>query len=296
VAASISEIVAGIWPDSPALIEQLSGGITNSNYKVEAGDEAFVVRIAGERTELLGIDRESEVAAGRLAASLGIAPEVVFADLEGGVVVTRFIDGRAVAPDEVGHEPVLREMAAALKSIHHVGSVTAIFDTYRLVPAYHELAAAEGVRPPFDYGTMAGSLERISRVRPWRPSALCHNDLLNSNLIYDGTVRIVDWEYAGMGDPFFDLGNLAVNHGFSADQDGALLGHYVGHVTESDLATLSLFKLVSEAREAMWGVMQMALSSLDVDFAAYAREHAEGFFGLLQRLDFDRALSEAAES
>ncbi|HEV8064012.1 MAG TPA: phosphotransferase [Acidimicrobiales bacterium] len=294
MAASISDVVTGLWPNVPSTVEKLSGGITNSNYKVAVGDEIFVVRVAGDRTVLLGIDRQSEVAAGRLAAALGIAPEVVLADFPQGVIVTRFIVGRPVEPGEVGSEPVLADIAAALKSIHNAGSVTATFDAYKIVPRYYELAAADGVAPPFDFARMAATLGKISRVRPWRGEALCHNDLLNSNLIHDGAVRIVDWEYAGMGDPFFDLGNLAVNHGFSKEEDAGLLGHYFGQVTEADLALLALFKLVSEAREAMWGVLQLALSSLDVDFAAYARQHAEGYFRLLADLDFERTLSVAS--
>jgi thiamine kinase-like enzyme len=86
-------------------------------------------------------------------------------------------------------------------------------------------------------------------------------------------VRIVDWEYAGMGDPFFDLGNFSVNHGLSAAEDAALLAAYEGEARPERLARLRLMRVVSDFREAMWGVLQQAISTLDVDFVAYAAHH-----------------------
>lgn len=290
----IAEVVARLWPGVPVSAEPLSGGITNTNYRVEADGEAFVVRLIGARTELLGIDRESELEAGRLAAALGIGPELVHADLVEGFVVTRFIEGRPIAHEEVGAEPVVNEIAAALRRVHAAGAVKATFDTFTLVPSYRQLAASYRVAPAFDYDAMWGTLERIASVRPWQPVALCHNDLLNSNLLHDGSVRIVDWEYAGMGDHFFDLGNLAVNHGFSGSQEEALLRSYFGTVEATHLAALRLFKLASEAREAMWGVVQLAISTLEVDFEGYAGGHASGFFEILEAIDLEESLALAA--
>jgi thiamine kinase-like enzyme len=291
VRTTIDEVVAGVWPGRPAQAEPLTGGITNSNYRVEVDGAVFVVRLSGDRTELLGIDRESEVEACQLVARLGIAPEIVQVDLEQGVFVTRFIEGLPIPPERVGAEPVVGAIAMALRRIHASGSIRASFDTFELVPAYRKLAAGHGVAPAFDDTTMLSTLARIALVRPWQPAALCHNDLLNSNLLDDGQIRIVDWEYAGMGDRFFDLANLAVNHQFTPSQDEALLRHYFGNPSESHLSTLHLFKLASEAREAMWGVVQMAISTLEFDFEGYAEEHARGFFGVLDTIDLERALA-----
>jgi thiamine kinase-like enzyme len=292
---TIDEVVAGVWPGVQARAEPLPGGITNSNYRVEAGGAVFVVRLAGERTELLGIDRESEVAACTMAARLGIGPGIVHVDLERGVIVFGFIEGRPIAPDQVGNEPVVGQVAAALLRIHAAGVIRATFDPFELVPAYRSIAAGHGVVPRFDDAVMLRHLAQIAAVRPWQPRALCHNDLLNSNLIHDGSVRIVDWEYAGMGDCLFDLANLAVNHRFSARQEEALLRHYFGSLSEAHVSALQLFKLASEAREAMWGVVQLAISKLEVDFEGYAAEHAAGYFEVLAGMDLQLAL-EAAQS
>jgi thiamine kinase-like enzyme len=104
----------------------------------------------------------------------------------------------------------------------------------------------------------------------------CHNDLLNANFLDDGAIRIVDWEYAGMGDRFFDLGNFSANHGFTDDHDRVLLSAYFGApARDADLAAVRLMRFMSDFREAMWGVVQQAISELDFDFVTYADEHFE---------------------
>jgi thiamine kinase-like enzyme len=123
----------------------------------------------------------------------------------------------------------------------------------------------------------------------------CHNDLLNANFIDDGVrIRIIDWEYAGMGDPFFDLGNFSINHELTSAEDELLLAAYDGEVRPSRLARLTLMRVVSDFREAMWGVLQQGVSTLDVDFVAYA---ASSFDRLLRNAAtprFERALDEVA--
>jgi thiamine kinase-like enzyme len=100
----------------------------------------------------------------------------------------------------------------------------------------------------------------------------CHDDLLPGNLLWDGArVRIVDWEYAGMGDRFFDLANLAVNNDFGpAAEERLLQSYFEGAVDAGRRAALPLMKVMSDLREAMWNVVQTALSDLDEDFAGAA--------------------------
>ena len=73
-----------------------------------------------------------------------------------------------------------------------------------------------------------------------------------------------------------------------------MLGHYFGAAEDTHHGALQLFKLASEAREAMWGVLQIAISALEVDFEGYAAKHASGFFEILDTIDLDRALARAA--
>ena len=123
----------------------------------------------------------------------------------------------------------------------------------------------------------------------------CHNDLLNANFIHDGErVRIVDWEYAGMGDRFFDLGNLSVNNGFSDGDDEALLAAYFDEPCgDRRFAALRLMRIMSDFREGMWGVVQRGISELDFDFAAYADEHLTRVGAALEDPRFDAWLEAA---
>ena len=266
----VDEIVERLWPGSEAVVTVLGGGITNHNFKVEVGGEAFVLRIGGKDTELLGIDRTHEHAASMLAASLGVGPEVVaFVEPE-GYLVTRFVQGTPVPPERM---PVAA-VGETLRLVHGAGAIPSRFDSFRVVETYREIAEVHGVRVPAAYAEAKQRADAIEVRRGPYELCPCHNDLLNANFIDDGErLRIVDWEYAGMGDPFFDLGNFAVNHELDAAGERALLTAYLGEADETTLELLREMRFMSDFREAMWGVVQQGISQLDVDFIAYADEH-----------------------
>lgn len=293
--AAVEELVERLWPGRRVHIGRLTGGMTNANFLVDLGDEQVVVRIPGRNTGLLGIDRRHEAIANRLAASIGVAPDVLDESIDQGYLVTRFLDARPVPPSELGAEPMLEEVAVTLRLIHRAGTVEAVFDPYQVVTDYHDLAGAKGVVEPFDFDLAWSVVDHIRQVRGFTPSAFCHNDLLNENFLFDTRLRILDWEYAGMGDPFFDLANFSINHELTASADQMLLGHYFGRRDPTHVTALTLMKLVSELREAMWGVVQLAVSDLDIDFAAYTRGRSERFMSLLYEMDFE-ALTQAASN
>jgi thiamine kinase-like enzyme len=288
------EIAERVWPGRAVEVEPLGGGITNRNFLVEVDGERFVLRIGGKDTALLGIDRRVEYEASRVAAALGVGPEVVdFAEPE-GFLVTRYIEGRPVAAEEIRRPETLRSVARTLRHVHDGPQIPGRFDAFRVVEAYSSTAASRGVRVPNAYGDALALAHAIEHARGAQPLRPCHNDLLNANLIDDGErIRIVDWEYAGMGDVFFDLANLSVNHELGEAENRTLLEAYAGAVQDSDVAALRLMRFMSDFREAMWGVVQQAVSELDFDFAGYAREH----FARLERTaadpDFRAALGEA---
>jgi thiamine kinase-like enzyme len=259
------QLAERVWPGQRVSIEPLGGGITNRNFKVEADGRKFVLRIGGTDTELLGIDRSAEHAASSIAADLGLAPEVVAYVEPEGYLVTRYIDG------EVGKVDV-DLVGAALRLLHDGRAFPRRFDSFRVVEAYRDTAHERGVAVPSSYERAKELADQIERRRGNAPLRPCHNDLLNANFIDDGHhLWLVDWEYAGMGDPFFDLGNFAVNHELTEEGERALLSSY----GSDDVDALVLMRFMSDFREAMWGIVQLAVSELDFDFAAYADEHFE---------------------
>jgi thiamine kinase-like enzyme len=269
-------VAARVWPGRSFELEPLGGGITNHNFKVLCDGEHFVLRIGGKDTALLGIDRRAEHAAAKAAAELGVGPEVVaFVEPE-GYLVTRFVEGEPVPVEEMRRPEALHETAALLRRVHEGPTFPARFDSFRVVEAYRATAIAHGVTVPADYEAAKARADEIERQLGSRPEHPCHNDLLNANFIRgeDG-IRIVDWEYAGMGDRFFDLANFAVNHDLTADDEAQLLESYFGESRDGDRARLRLMRFMSDFREAMWGVVQQGISELDFDFEAYARRHFE---------------------
>jgi thiamine kinase-like enzyme len=238
--------------------------------------DAYVLRIGGKDTEFLGIDRSVEHGASRVAAGLGIGPEVAaFVEPE-GYLVTRFIEGQPVPLEEMRRPETVRRAAEMIRLFHDGPPIPGRFDSFRVVEAYAATAAAHGVRVPDDYEWAKKIADRIEGGRRGEQPVSCHNDLLNANFIDDGErIRLVDWEYAGMGDRFFDLANFSINHEFDDDANRVLLGAYFGTLREDDLRSLRLMRFMSDFREAMWGVVQQGISELDFDFVEYATEHFE---------------------
>jgi thiamine kinase-like enzyme len=277
----------------------LSGGITNRNFLVTPAGvtERFVIRLAGNDTHLLGISREVEHAATVAAAGVGVGPEVVAFIRPEGYLVTRFIEGTPIPEEAMRRPDTLRRVAATLRRIHDGPPIPGLFVPLRIVEAYRALAIARGVRIPAEYELAAAIGRRIELALLSSPLEMrpCHNDLLNANFIDDGTrIRIVDWEYAGMGDPYFDLGNFSVNHELTPDDDQALVEAYEGVARADRIARLTLMRIVSDFREAMWGVLQQGISTLDVDFAGYAAEHFDRLLANAAQPAFEHALREAA--
>jgi thiamine kinase-like enzyme len=262
-----------LWPDRAARITVLGGGITNLNFKVEVEGGEFVLRMGGARTDLLGIDRAAEHAAGVRAYEVGVGPEVVAFVPSQGWLVARFIDGKTVSPHEMRESAILGRVMGALRRFHEAAPIPGRFDSHAVVEDYHAKAVEHGVDIPPAYGDALSVSRRIRATRGEQPVVPCHNDLLNANFLDDGEIRIVDWEYAGMGDRFFDLANFSINHEFSIDDDRRLLVAYFGELRESDLASLRLMRFMSDFREAMWGVLQSGISELDFAFGEYAAKH-----------------------
>jgi thiamine kinase-like enzyme len=288
------EIVRRVWPDGASSFEVLGGGITNHNLKVTRADGTYVLRISGKDTELLGIDRTVELEATRAAAAVGVGPEVVdFVEPEGWLV-TRFVEGEIPPPERMREPETLCRVAATLRVVHSGPPVRGRFNAFVVVEDYRTTAFERGVEMPAGYVFARQVARRIQQVRRAVPERPCHNDLLNANFIDDGRrLHIVDWEYAGMGDVFFDLANFSVNHELDEDGRDALLAAYFGTVRPADRRALELMRVMSDFREAMWGVVQTAVSELDFDFAAYAAEHFERLEQTAAEPSFQAALQGA---
>jgi thiamine kinase-like enzyme len=282
-------------PEGPP--EPLDGGITNRNFRLRAGGAEYVLRLPGKDTGLLEIDREAERAANTMAASAGVAPEVAAFLADEGILVTRFVTGEPVESGALREPALLAEVAGRLHAVHSAPPLPSTFDSFRIVETYRDTAASHGARIPEAYDDALALARRLepAMTGPEHDPVPCHNDLLAANFICsEGRVWIVDWEYAGMGDRYFDLANLSINNGFDEDDDRRLLEAYLREpATSRRFAWLRLMRAMSDFREAMWGVVQTAASELDFDFAGYAAEHFERLMSTAVDPRFETWLEEA---
>jgi thiamine kinase-like enzyme len=196
-------------------------------------------------------------------------------------LVTSFIPGRVMSADELRRPDCTDAVAHALKDFHDSGTeLPSTFDSFELVERYAQVATANEAELPAQHAAAREAAAAIRKAIGRAPAHLpvpCHNDLLTANfMLGDERIQIIDWEYAGMGDRHFDLGNFAVNNDFDDAQDERLLSAYFGEPPDARrLATHKLFRVMSDFREAMWGVVQTAISELDYDFHGYAAKHFE---------------------
>jgi thiamine kinase-like enzyme len=261
-----------LWKGQDVQVSPLSGGLTNENYLVSAAGMRYVVRVPGQSTELLSIDRANEVHNTRAAATTGIGPKVleVIPDLD--VMVLEFIDGQTMSAKSLQSAEMAKRMAASFRRLHAAPRFLQDFNMFRLIESYLDIVEAHDVVIPHDYHDRLPTIAKIEHalVAGSLPSVPCHNDLLCENFIDDGAaLRIVDYELSGNNDPCFDLGNTAQEAEFDDDLRAALCGAYFGRSDSRQLARMNLFALMSDVGWTLWGAIQARISAIDYDFKGY---------------------------
>jgi len=261
-----------LWRGKDVKIAPLSGGLTNENYLVEAKGARYVVRIPGQSTELLAIDRANEVYNARAAASTGIGPAVLEHIPQLNVMVLEFVYGATMSAPALQSPRMAQRMAESFKRLHAAPRFLKDFDMFRLIEVYLGIVEQYDVRIPADYRErrpLVAEIEAAVRAGAL-PSVSCHNDLLCENFIDDGQgLRIVDYELSGNNDPCFDLGNTAQEASLDDDLRAALCEAYFGRSDPQQLARMNLFALMSDVGWTLWGAIQAKISTLDFDFTDY---------------------------
>jgi len=277
---AVARVSALLGPREGAVV-QLDGGITNRNFRVRFGGTEYVLRLPGKRTDLLGIDRDTECMATKLASELGFAPRVVTLLDEPACLVTTFVAGEPAEARDMRDPDAIAQVAAHLRALHESRTdLPTTFDPVGLAERYAATAREHGAQIPGGYDdALEAARTVVDAVRDQgdHVPVAAHNDLLPTNFLLDGgTVHLIDWEYAGMGDRWFDLGNFAANNEFGDGEETQFLEAYFGEPPEERaLAALKLFRFVSDFREALWGTVQSVLSDVDFDFPEYAARHFE---------------------
>jgi len=263
------------WKGKDMVIEPLSGGLTNSNYKVIVNGTPYFVRVPGESTDLLAVDRKNEYFNSKAAAEAEVGPKVLYHLPEFDVMVLEFIQGKTMSKDALNEPGMPTRMAQAIKQLHGGPRFLTDFDMFRLTEYYLKICADRSIPVPDGYLERMPTIEQIESamsVSPL-PTVPCNNDLLGENYIDDGkTLRLIDYEYSGNNDPCFELGNTCQEMEFNEDQIREVCAAYFGSVSNSKIARMMLNMIMSDVGWGLWAAIQEKISSIEYDFWGWAIE------------------------
>ncbi len=231
----IEEAVSKIedWKNKNISIQPLSGGLTNTNFKVEVDDTPYFVRVPGESTDLLAIDRNNEYHNTRAAGESGVAPRIIHHLPEYNVMVIEFLDGKTMSKDSLNEPGMPTRIAQAIKKLNQGPRFLLDFNMFRLTEYYLSLCSDRGIKVPDGYNERMDTVKRIEQAMDVSPLATvpCNNDLLAENYIDDGKqLWLIDYEYSGNNDPTFELGNTCQEMQFNDAQIAEVCVAYFGEL------------------------------------------------------------------
>ncbi|MHA2424498.1 MAG: choline/ethanolamine kinase family protein, partial [Candidatus Thorarchaeota archaeon] len=266
--SELQSIVENIpdWTDAKNLVIEQIAGLTNTNYCVTVDGEKFVLRVCGKNTEHLGINREHELEALRAAAAAGIGPEVVYFKKPEGHLVTRWVPGRHWTYEEYRRPDRIKLIVETTKQLHGLAPIEGEFSLFARVKSLIRAAQEFRMRLPEDLGDFLDTMQFIEDDQQRDKSdwfRFCHNDLVSCNYLYfeeEKKITIIDWEFAGMGDLYFDLATLVYTHDnigpIPPELEDYLLACYFGEAEDESRIRLAGMKFMLMLFSAVWGISQ----------------------------------------
>jgi thiamine kinase-like enzyme len=277
-------------------VEALPGGLTNVNLKVTTEAGAFVVRRWSEDTGLLAIDRDNEYENSLAAAEAGVGAPVVAYLPEQRAMVFEYLPGRTMTAEDLRRGDLLTAVADACRRLHRAPPFRDAFDMFEIQPRYLEIVRSRGFRLPERYESFAPQVAAIREALAVRAAdpVPCNNDLLAENFIlHDGRFHLIDYEYSGMGDADFELGNLWSESNLAPAQLETLVAAYSGRLLRHRVARARLWGLMSKYGWTLWASIQDGVSDIDFDFWSWGMEKYERAVAEFDDPGFERLLDEA---
>ncbi len=252
------------------------GGLTNLVFKVTGMGDPLILRVPGEGTEEY-IDRAVEAHNAHVAADAGVSAEVLHADATSGVMVSRHLDGcETMTPESFPVTSGAPQRAGqVLAQLHNCGQTFEFhFELFSMIDDYLGILEKLGAELPEGYHDVVSEAGAVREALNTHPAELkpCHCDPLCENFLDNGTrMWVVDWEYSGMNDPMWDLGDLSVEAGFSDENDLEMMRAYcAGDPSDAQYGRMVIYKAMSDLLWTLWGLIQHANNNPVDDFWAYA--------------------------
>jgi thiamine kinase-like enzyme len=277
-------------------VERL-GGLTNRVYRLGS----HCLRIPGSGTEEY-INRANEAVAAREAARAGVSPDVLYFDAATGLMVTRFVDGaETMSPQKFKTRPGAPARAGqAFRKLHDSGAVFPFrFELFAMIDGYLNVLSTKDVALPDGYHDVVREADqsiRAALAAHELPLTACHCDPLCENFLDTGErMWIVDWEYAGMNDPLWDLGDLCVEAAFEPTQEDEMIRAYFGSEAKpAERGRIVIYKAMCDLLWTLWGLIQLANNNPADDFWAYANGRFARCKAMMETADFSRHVADVA--
>ncbi len=294
-AAAIARI--SDWDGLDVSCEVLGGGITNHNYLLTVTGRPgipwggkYVMRIPGDGTDTF-IDREREHKNHVAAAEAGVTPPVLYTLEPEKCTVVPFIEGETMHPETLaGNRERLGKAVDVIRAYHDKAAFENEIQVFDMIRHYVQMARDAEAPFPDDIDRMLDLGDQIEQAVGRDPQRLvaCHNDLLSENFILDrtGKMWVIDWEYGGMCDPYFDLGDFCVEHPLTDEEERFVITRYCGGMQERRYARMFLYKLVADLWWSIWAMIQVRLSKIDFDFYEYGMNRVARFHANAERQEF----------
>jgi thiamine kinase-like enzyme len=246
--------------------ELLEGGFVNKTYKTECGGKIYCVRINNSRQiPFFGLDAAKEAEACRQASLFSIAPAVYMynSDNAAEYLITEYFPGRCLSNDDVRNPEIMKKYVRAIKLIHDNIKVDRVFSIYDQFDKYIEAAAISNTKLPSGLGKVMAEVERIKKMRADSKilyKVFAHNDIWQNNILYDGNkVSVIDWEYCGYGDGFFDFAHIANCGGMTFEEEKFMLNTYFEYFEMDMWEILRQMKYISSVYCVLWYVFHACI-------------------------------------
>ena len=241
----------------------LNGGYSNQTYKVDADEKSYVLRINGDQTPILKLDRLEEIRINQVSNSKNISPQMYTEFSSKDYLVSEFInESSTLTKEEATTTNGIITLANILKNIHSIQGEYREFSPFQLLDVYYQGIVFFKVKIPSDVCAFLNKVDEIRKYsEKFNAKIFCHNDFYTYNILKQKSkLYVIDWEFAGIGDPFFDLATISFSNAYSAEQDALLLKSYFGFLEPEFEKLMYNMKYYNMVREVLWGLFHFGLN------------------------------------
>ena len=220
----VARVNALMHTQDAAIVKRLEGGMSNYTYVVETRGKLYTYRVPGKYAEKF-VDRVEEWDNIQEVNKLGLNNATSYVEVISGEKLAEYVEGTIMSETDVVS---YNEMSVkALKQIHNSNIRFKDYNAFGRLADYERYCREMGFTHPKEYIELRGKLDQMRQAHSDVPMVPCHCDYQPTNLVVSGDkLYVLDWEFAGMNDPFYDIACYG-NAGF--DKALSLLEAYVGH-------------------------------------------------------------------